>query len=418
MRLRQALADKAVALDQEHRVLEEAHSLLEGVIAENASMKASAFWALRLRIQRLRLRIAPAGTRRARAAHLAASAVRLGASEGMGPFLRRTGQRVGLLRDGDRRSTPRPTGDRREGAPSSLAWDQGGARIRYAVRRFLGNLPMPAGMRTKARRLPHRHIAFLFAAGGAPRSAPRSRWRRPSSRRRARLRPGRGPGGAALADDVARLDFMNHVEPVCSVAIAVDNRGAYTVACLKSLWRHRLERPFEVIVVDDGSADETGALFSRVPNLKYVRNDRNLGFLRSANRGAMMARGKYLMFLNNDTEVTPGWLDRLVDLLVERPHAGIVGSKLVYPSGHLQEAGALVRSDGQTELVGLNDDPERPQYNVVREVDYCSGAHDPAGRWARLADERYVPAIDCDLASASGRRPGVSCTAGRWSSTT
>jgi len=135
-----------------------------------------------------------------------------------------------------------------------------------------------------------------------------------------------------------------------------------------------------------------------------LRNDSNSGFIASCNAGAKTARGKYLVFLNNDTVVKPGWLTALLDTFKEEQRAGIVGSKLVYQDGRLQEAGGIIWQDASGWNYGKFDDPGKPEYNYLREVDYCSAAalmipkalFESAGGF----DSRYAPGYyeDTDLA--------------------
>lgn len=94
----------------------------------------------------------------------------------------------------------------------------------------------------------------------------------------------------------------------------------------------------------------------------------------------------------------------MLEVLPTCPDAGLVGAKLIYPSGHLQEAGAALRPDGTVDLIGLNDDPAKPLYNgPPREVDHCSGAclliETLLFRELGGFDEIYAPAYfeDCDL---------------------
>src|SRR5216110_1651761 len=111
-----------------------------------------------------------------------------------------------------------------------------------------------------------------------------------------------------------------------------------------------------------------------MPGVVYLRNATNSGFITSCKRGAEAARGKYLVFLNNDALVRPGWLTALLDTFAEQPGTGIVGSKLIYPDGRLQEAGGIIWRDASGWNYGKFDDPEKPEYNYLREVDYCSAA--------------------------------------------
>lgn len=201
--------------------------------------------------------------------------------------------------------------------------------------------------------------------------------------------------------------------PRVSVIIPVHGKLAYTVACLRSIAHHGADVPFEVIVVDDASPDDSATTLAQVQGLHLLSNPRNLGFIGSCNAGAAAARAPHLLFLNNDTQVTPGWLDRLLQTYGEEPNAGIVGSQLVYPDGRLQEAGAVVFADAEAWLVGRFEKRDDPRFLYRRDVDYVSGASLMIDRalFFKLGgfDPRYAPAYceDMDLAFAAraeGRR--------------
>ncbi|MEO7067955.1 MAG: glycosyltransferase [Rhodanobacter sp.] len=194
--------------------------------------------------------------------------------------------------------------------------------------------------------------------------------------------------------------------PQVSIIIPVYGKLAYTLACLRSLAQYGAQVPFEVIVVDDASPDDSAATLAQVDGLQLLRNASNLGFIGSCNAGGAAARGEFLLFLNNDTQVTAGWLDALLRCFAERADCGVAGSRLVYPDGRLQEAGGLVFSDGSCWNTGRFEPRDAPPFRYRRETDYVSGASllIRSEVFQRIGgfDARYAPAYyeDTDLAFA------------------
>ena len=202
----------------------------------------------------------------------------------------------------------------------------------------------------------------------------------------------------------SNIKLTTSLQPVVSVIIPIYGKCEYTLRCLASIAAHPPSTPFEVIVVDDRSPDNSAEILLEVDGIRLISNPENQGFIRSCNIGAGVAAGQYLHFLNNDTEITPGWLDELLRTFYEFPGTGLSGSKLVYPDGTLQEAGGIIWQDGSAWNFGRNQDQSLPVYNYAREVDYCSGASImvPKELFDELGgfDEYYLPAYceDSDLA--------------------
>lgn len=202
------------------------------------------------------------------------------------------------------------------------------------------------------------------------------------------------------------FDVPISADPRVSIVIPVHDKIDYTVACLRSIVQHTGGVAYEVVVVDDASSDATAERLAQIGGVRTIRNEQNLGFVGSCNAGAALARGEFVLFLNNDTVVTAGWLAALLRCFAEEPDAGLVGAKLVYPDGRLQEAGGMVFDDGSGWNFGRFDDPADPRYGFRREADYCSGA--AIMIWRELFDglggfdTRYAPAYyeDTDLAFA------------------
>lgn len=202
----------------------------------------------------------------------------------------------------------------------------------------------------------------------------------------------------------APLQLPMAEKPCVSIIIPVYNQFDYTYRCLQSIKKHTGNIPYEVIIANDCSTDATTAIDKIVTGVKVITPEQNLRFLRNCNHAAKYAKGEYIFFLNNDTEVHANWLQPLIDLMEQDASIGMAGSKLVYADGRLQEAGGILWKDGSAWNYGNRRDPEEAEFNYVKEVDYISGAailirH---SLWKEIGgfDETFAPAYceDSDLA--------------------
>lgn len=150
-----------------------------------------------------------------------------------------------------------------------------------------------------------------------------------------------------------------------SIIIVNYNGRRHLAECLGSLAASEASTE-ETIVVDNASSDGSVEYLKReFPNVLVVALDRNYGFAEANNRGAETARGEYLVFLNNDTVVTSGWLKHLLGVVSADPSVGAAGSKLLLYNTpwKLNSAGANIVFNGGGYDIGLLDkDVER--YNI------------------------------------------------------
>lgn len=161
--------------------------------------------------------------------------------------------------------------------------------------------------------------------------------------------------------------------PDVSIVMATRDAGDVLAKALRALLEHT-EPCYELIAIDNGSADATSSLLQQVENATIVFNDRNVGFGAASNQGAAHARGRYVVFLNQDAFVEPGWLPPLVERIEAHERVGAVGPMLLNPDGSLQCAGALLSRSGSVLCYGEGDSPDRPEYRFVRVVDFLAGA--------------------------------------------
>lgn len=170
------------------------------------------------------------------------------------------------------------------------------------------------------------------------------------------------------------LAFPAVKNPDVSVIIPAHNKVKVTYACLASLLLAPNTASFEVILVDDASTDETAQIEKIVSGIKVVRNAESQRFIRACNAGVAASRGRFVTLLNNDTEVTSGWLDALVEAFDRFDNVGLVGSKLLYPDGKLQDAGGVIWGTGDPWNYGNRQNPWDPRFSYARQADYLSGA--------------------------------------------
>ncbi|UFJ42530.1 glycosyltransferase [Brevibacillus humidisoli] len=198
-----------------------------------------------------------------------------------------------------------------------------------------------------------------------------------------------------LKNQASVMTFPTSEQPDISIILVVYNKAEYTYQCLETIKAHA-DVPYEIIIVDNGSSDQTSALLSKVENVTLVKNNENAGFLKGCNQGANVARGKWLLFLNNDTQIMPGLLSSLLHTGETTPQCAAVGGKLIFPDGKLQEAGSIIWSDGSCLGYGRDDDPFKPEYSYLKEVDFCSGAcllvKTEIFRQAGMFDKTFAPA--------------------------
>nr|WP_246581410.1 glycosyltransferase family 2 protein [Echinicola shivajiensis] len=195
-----------------------------------------------------------------------------------------------------------------------------------------------------------------------------------------------------------KLNFQNSKEPKVSIIIPVYNHLAFTYNCLKSIKNNFSNAiDFEIILIDDLSNDGTHEYFkSRATGIRYIKNERNLGFLLSCNKAVIEAKGEFVYLLNNDTQIQQKAIESLIQTLENNQSIGCVGSKLIYPNGLLQEAGGVIFTDASTLNFGNLDLPKLVKYNIQKETDYCSGAslmfRKKDFKDLGMFDERYIPA--------------------------
>jgi GT2 family glycosyltransferase len=177
--------------------------------------------------------------------------------------------------------------------------------------------------------------------------------------------------------------------PLVSVISVNYNQAQLTCDMVASLLCTTYPR-LEIIVVDNASpTDNPDLITQQYPQVKLIKSAQNLGFAGGNNLGIAEAKGEYLLFLNNDTEVDPGFLEPLVQLFQQNPQVGIASPKIIFhgTDNVIQYAGSLgVNSwTGRSVTVGMGE-TDHGQYNQSHPTQLADGA-------AMMVPRRVIEAV-------------------------
>lgn len=229
------------------------------------------------------------------------------------------------------------------GFPPDLGWEQAMERLGQAVRRV--GLPLRRAVETYVYPL-HKNIEE-FEGNAGP--------------------------GSALKKTMVKTAAI----PDVSIVIPVCNNKELTRNCIRSILENTPNIAFEIIAVDNGSTDGTAEMLislEREGPLRCVANQENLGFAKACNQGAKAAKGRYLVFLNNDTRVQGRWLDALRSCAVRDNRIGAVGAKLLFDDGLIQHAGVVFDQKLKPVHIYKFFHPHHPAVQKTREFQAVSAA--------------------------------------------
>ena len=178
------------------------------------------------------------------------------------------------------------------------------------------------------------------------------------------------------------ISLLNCSNPQLSIIIPVHNQSLYTSACLASIAAFPPHLPYEIVVVDDGSTDDTPQLLIETKVNEYrirsIRNDIASGFAAACNLGAKISLGSYLIFLNNDTEVLHGWFAPLLNVLERHHDVGLVGPKLIFPDMTVQHCGKvwsdIQQPNSHPQHIYYRFPSDHPAANKSRDYKLLTGA--------------------------------------------
>jgi GT2 family glycosyltransferase len=169
---------------------------------------------------------------------------------------------------------------------------------------------------------------------------------------------------------------LKSIQPLVSIITVNFNQPKFTIEFLLSL-RNISYKEIEIIVVDNGSREDPSLILQKqFPEIIMIRSQQNLGFAGGNNIGIRRAKGKYILFMNNDTEVDPGFLEPMVDRLEKDTRIGMASPKILYPDNNILQYAGSTNINPYTGRGKRNGDMEedKGQYNTTTETGLCHGA--------------------------------------------
>lgn len=197
-------------------------------------------------------------------------------------------------------------------------------------------------------------------------------------------------GAAWMASRLRRLQRHKPKNGLTTIIVPCFNGLRYTLECLAAVARHT-PPPYEILVVDNGSSDGTADRVRRLPGVRVIRNKTNRGFAAAINQGMKAARGPYLVWLNSDVLVTPGWLERMIACADQAPWVAAVGPCTDVTVGPQRVAAPAFKNDRDllmfSQAWSLKN--ERQAEGVQRLTGFCLLLKREALKQVGYLDERF-----------------------------
>jgi GT2 family glycosyltransferase len=158
-----------------------------------------------------------------------------------------------------------------------------------------------------------------------------------------------------------------------TIVIPAYNNFYEVAMCIESITSFASRTNYAIIVADDNSPDFNFTVLNVLSDVRVIRNKANLGYIKNVNNAAKNVETRFILTLNQDTVVCPGWLDELVAEMRRSEHNAIVGPRILNSSFDILEAGAFVYQGASASHRGRGSKADSPQFSFSCDIDYVSG---------------------------------------------